>query len=204
MDRFGATEADAYLCSVYQLEPQPTEGKGVSMSKRVLLGRIVGAHGLKGEVVVHAYTAAPEDIAAYGPLSDGEGRRSFALTVIRVTDKGVIARVAGIADRTPAEALKGTDLWIDRQQLPAAEEGEFYHADLIGLAAVSPEGKPVGTIVAVPNFGAGDLIEIRLEGSRRTELIAFTDAFVPEVDIALGRVVVRMPEAPDDPEEPVG
>lgn len=159
---------------------------------RVLLGRIAGAHGLKGEVVVHAYTEYPEDIAAYGPLSDQGGQQEFELAIVRVSDKGVIARIPGIRDRTQAEALKGTELWVPRARLPEAEEGEFYHADLIGLAAVAPDGSPVGTVIAVQNYGASDLLEIRLEGSRRTELVAFTDDFVPEVDVAGGRVVVVM------------
>jgi 16S rRNA processing protein RimM len=160
---------------------------------RVLLGRITGAHGLKGEVVVHAYTEYPEDIAAYGTLSDSDGGRGIELKAVRISDKDVIARVAGVNDRTQAEALKGMELWVPRERLPDADDGEFYHADLIGLDAFAPDGRRVGTVVAVPNYGASDLLEIRLEGSRRTELIAFTDDFVPEVDIAGGRVVVHMP-----------
>lgn len=167
----------------------------MSGSKRVLLGRIGGAHGLKGEVVMHSFAEAPEDIAAYGPLTDAAGQRTFDVTVVRVTDKGVIARVAGIKDRTQAETLKGTELWVERDRLGEAEEGEFYHADLIGLAAVTTDGQPVGQVVAVQNYGAGDLLEIRLAGSRKTELVAFTDAFVPEVDLAAGHVVIRLAEA---------
>lgn len=162
----------------------------MSGARRVLLGRITGVHGLKGEVVVHSFTGAPEDIAAYGELHAGKGERTVALTVVRVAEKGVIARVAGISDRTAAEALKGTELWVDRERLPVVEEGEYYHADLIGLAAVSPEGARLGEIVAVQNYGAGDLLEVRLTGKRQTELVPFQDAFVPEVDIEAGRVVV--------------
>jgi 16S rRNA processing protein RimM len=157
---------------------------------RLLLGRIAGAHGLKGEVLVHAFTAAPEDIAAYGALEDASAERTLAVRVVRIGEKGVIARIEGVEDRTAAEALKGTELWLARERLPPPEAGEFYHADLIGLAAFAPDGTPVGTVVAVQNYGAGDLIEIRLAGSRRTELVPFTDAFVPEVDVAGGRVVV--------------
>ncbi len=170
----------------------------MSESRRVLLGRITGAQGLKGEVVVHSFAEAPEDIAAYGPLSDAEGGRTFDLSVVRVAEKGVIARVRGVGDRTQAEALKGVELWIDRERLPAAEEGEFYHADLIGLRAVAPGGEPVGHVIAVQNYGAGDLLEIQLEGTRRTELVVFTDAFVPEVDLAAGQVVVRLSAAEPD------
>lgn len=164
----------------------------MSKDARVLLGRIAGVHGLKGEVVVHAYTEYPEDIAAYGPLTDTEGLREFELEIVRISEKGVIARISGVRDRTHAEPLKGLELWVPRERLPEAEEGEFYHADLVGLAAVTPNGEPIGTVVAVQNYGASDLLEIRLEGSRRTEFVAFTDAFVPEVDIAGRRVVVHM------------
>lgn len=166
----------------------------MSEGGRVLLGRITGAHGIKGEVVVHAFTENPEDVAGYGPLADKRGTRTFELSVVRVTEKGVIARVVGVADRTQAEALKGSELWITRDRLPQAEEGEFYHADLIGLAAVDPDGAGIGTVVAVQNYGAGDLLEIRLDGRRNTELVAFTKDFVPVVDLDAGRVVINRSE----------
>lgn len=165
----------------------------------ILLGRITGVHGIRGEVVVQSFAAEPEGIAAYGPLSDKAGQRTFALKVVRMTPKGaVIARVAGITDRTAAEALKGTDLYIAREKLPPPDEGEFYHADLIGLTAVSPEGAPLGAVVGVHNFGAGDLIEVRLAAGGETELVPFTDAFVPTVDIPGRRVVVILPAAAPD------
>jgi 16S rRNA processing protein RimM len=170
----------------------------VASDARVLLGRIAGAHGLKGEVIVHAYTEYPEDIAAYGALCDAEGAREIELDVVRISEKGVIARVKGVRDRTQAEALKGMELWTSRERLPDVEDGAFYHADLIGLDAFAPDGRQVGKVVAVPNYGASDLLEIRLAGSRRTELIAFTEDFVPEVDIAGGRVIVRLPGADDE------
>jgi 16S rRNA processing protein RimM len=165
---------------------------------RVLLGRIAGAHGIRGEVLIKTFTAAPEDIGAYGPLSDAAGARSFIVAAARPTPKGVVARLAGIADRTAAEALKGTELYVDRDRLPAAAEGEFYHADLVGLDAVDPAGRPLGTVIAVHNYGAGDLLEVRLAGSGRTELVPFTDDAVPEVDIAARRAVIALPAA-DEP-----
>jgi 16S rRNA processing protein RimM len=117
---------------------------------------------------------------------------------VRVTPKGVIARVSGVADRNAAEALKGARLFTERSQLPAAADDEFYHVDLIGLTAVSPAGEPVGEIVAVHNYGAGDLLEIRLAESRKTELLPFSAAYVPDVDIPAGKLVVAMPEQTDD------
>lgn len=167
----------------------------------ILLGRITGAHGIRGEVVVHSYAAVPDDIAAYGVLSDKAGTRTFKLKVVRVTPKGgLIARIAGVADRNAAEALKGVELFVARDKLPRAGDGEYYHADLLGLAAVSLEGRPLGEVVAVQNFGAGDLLEVRLAGSTTTELVPFTDAFVPTVDIAARRVVVVLPVAVEDEE----
>jgi 16S rRNA processing protein RimM len=162
-------------------------------SVRILLGHIAGAHGIRGEVLIRTFTEAPENIGAYGPLADGSGARQFSVKVVRVTPKGVIARIPGVTDRNAAEALKGIDLYVDRAQLPAAGDGEFYQADLVGLAAVDAQGTAFGSIVAVQNFGAGDLVEVRLTGSSRTELVPFSDAFVPEVDIAAKRAVVILP-----------
>jgi 16S rRNA processing protein RimM len=174
---------------------------GSPKSARILLGRISGAHGIRGEVVIHAYTVTPESIGAYGPVFDKAGTRSFEVASARATPKGVVARLKGVGDRTAAEALKGVELYVNRDRLPAAAEGEFYHADLIGLAAVAPEGMQIGEIVAVQNFGAGDLLEIRLAASGKIELVPFTEAVVPEIDIAAGRAVVAMPAAASGDEE---
>ena len=172
--------------------------------ERILLGRIVAAHGIRGDVLVRTYTDTAEAIGSYGALTDAEGRGSFRLRVVRVTAKGVVAHLAGVSDRNGAEALAGTDLYLARAQLPAAEEGDFYHADLIGLAAVAADGAEVGRIVGVHNFGAGDLIEVALGGSRRTELIPFTAEFVPEIDLARRIAVVELPMPADDDEAPPG
>jgi 16S rRNA processing protein RimM len=165
---------------------------GSAKRERILLGRVAGAHGIRGEVLIRTFTERPEDIAAYGPLDDGAAR-TLRIEAARVTPKGVVARIAGVADRAAAEALKGTQLYVDRDRLPAPGEGTFYHADLIGLAAVDPEGRPLGEIVGVHNYGAGDLLELRLAGSGKTELVPFTEAVVPEIDLAARRVVVLLP-----------
>ncbi len=169
--------------------------------KNILLGRITAAHGIRGEVVVHSFASEPTDIASYGALTDKGGTRSFALTVVRDTGKGVICRIKGLTDRNAAEALRGTELYVARDKLPAPTGDEFYHADLIGLAAVDPDGKTIGTITGVHNFGAGDLIEIALEGASMTELIPFSDAFVPEIDLKTRRVIVRMPAEVDEDDD---
>jgi 16S rRNA processing protein RimM len=167
--------------------------------RRVLLGEITGVHGIRGDIVVRSYTANPADIASYGPLETAGGLPLPELSVVRVSDRGVIARLAGIADRTTAERFKGTELWVARDRLPAAVEGEYYHADLIGLAAVDPGGTPFGEVVAVSNFGGGDLLEIKL-ADNRSEFVPFQNAFVPDVDLAGGRVTVIMPVEDEDDE----
>src|SRR5262245_51772486 len=167
------------------------DGAKAGAVRRILLGRVAGAHGIRGDVLIKTFTERPEDIAAYGPLNDEDGR-SFTIESVRVTAKGVVARLAGVGDRNAAEALRGTPLYVDRARLPAPAEGEFYHADLIGMAAVDAEGRPVGDVVGVYNHGAGDILELRRAGSSKTELVAFTDAFVPEVDLLGRRLVVRL------------
>lgn len=170
-------------------------------TRRVLLGHVAGAHGIRGEVLVKSYTEAPEDIGAYGPLTDDKSGRTLELKVLRVTPKGVVARIGGVADRNAAEALKGARLVVDRARLPEPEAEEYYHADLVGLAAVDAAGAEIGRVAAVVNYGAGDLLEIALAGARKTELVPFTPAFVPEVDVAGGRVVLVMPVAVGEREE---
>jgi len=172
--------------------------------QRVLLGQITTVHGIRGEVVVRSYTANPEDIASYRGLETKDGLPLAKLSVVRVTDRGIIARLQGVTTRNDAESYRGTEIWIDRTRLPAAAENEYYHADLIGLDVVAPDATPIGTVIAVENFGAGDLLEIRLQGSNETEYIPFTDACVPIVDLPARRMTIVRPdmveaEAADDP-----
>ncbi len=169
---------------------------GIAMTRgpRILLGHITGAHGIRGEVVVRTYTARPEDIGAYGPLEDESGTRAFVLASVRAGPKGVVVRIEGVRDRNAAEALKGAALHVPRSRLPDLPEGEFYQEDLVGLKAVDPGGRPVGTVVAVLNYGAGDILELEVPGARQTELIPFKSAYVPAVDIAGGRLTIVRPE----------
>lgn len=163
------------------------------MTERVLLGQITAAHGVRGHVLIRTHTDAPEDIASYGPLWDESGERQLEVAVIRVTPKGAIARVSGVADRNAAEALRGTRLFIERERLPPTEAEEFYHSDLVGLQAVRLDGAPMGEVIAVHNFGAGDILEILPADGRSTEMVPFTRAFVPDVDIASGRLTIDLP-----------
>lgn len=158
---------------------------------RVLLGAVVGAHGVRGEVRIRAFTAAEESVAAYGPLTDESGARQFAIVSLRVAKPGlVVARLKGVSTRDEAERLAGTALYAPRTALPPTEEDEFYVADLIGITATTTAGRALGTVVAVHNFGAGDLLEIRAGGAGGAILVPLTLAAVPVVDPASGRVVV--------------
>ena len=163
-------------------------------NRLILLGQITGVHGIRGDVIVRTYTGDPADIAAYGPLTDKLGARPLALSIVRVSDKGVVARVKGVSDRNAAEVLKGRELYVARAKLPKTDEAEYYHADLIGLAAVTPEGADLGRIIAVQNYGAGDLLEIKMTVGGDTTFVPFTNACVPDVDLSAGRVTVVMPE----------
>lgn len=158
--------------------------------KRICVGVVTGAHGLRGLVRVRPFTGVPEDIAAYGPVESGDGTRSFVLEIRNRTGKGqLLVAIEGIADRTAAEALKGTQFFVSRETLPAAAEDEFYFTDLLGLAVVGQGGEPVGTVRAVENFGGGDMLEID-DARGGVSTIPFTRAAVPEVNIDAGRVVV--------------
>lgn len=159
----------------------------------MLMGEIGAAQGLKGEVRLRAYTGAPADIAAYGALEDETGR-SIEIETVRVTPKAVIARIKGVTTREAAQALTHTKLYLPRTRLPASEEEEWYHADLIGLAVVDKDGSPLGTVAAIHNYGAGDIVEIAPASGEDNLLVPFTSATVPEVDIAQRRIVLVPPE----------
>lgn len=162
-------------------------------SERVLVGVIATAHGIRGDVVIKSYTAVPEELACYGPLTDAAGGRPLTVTISRSTAKGLIGRVEGVVDRNGAEALRGAELWAAREAMPTASEDEYYYVDLEGLAAVDEAGQRFGQVVRVVNFGAGDLLDVAIEVTGKTEFVPFQTAFVPEVDIAGGRVVVKWP-----------
>ncbi|MDA0653883.1 MAG: ribosome maturation factor RimM [Proteobacteria bacterium] len=162
---------------------------------RICLGEIAGPHGLGGSVRVRSFAATPEDLGAYGPLTDKGGRTLRILSLRRAGD-GLLVRFDGIGDRSAAEALRGARLFVDRDRLPPPQPDEYYHADLIGLAVERTTGEPLGAVAAVRNYGAGDLLEVALPGGG-SELIPFADEFVPVVDIAAGRVVADPPRLVD-------
>jgi 16S rRNA processing protein RimM len=162
-------------------------------ASRVCVAEIGAAHGITGEVRLRAFTEDPLTVTQFGPLQAEDGRE-IAITSLRPGKDCLIARVAGVADRTAAERLRNVKLYAARERLPAIDEPEtWYHADLVGLAAVGPDGSALGRVVAVQNFGAGDLLEIAPAAGGPTLLLPFTDATVPVVDIANGRVVINLP-----------
>ncbi len=161
-------------------------------SRDVLLAAVIGAQGLKGELRVKTFTEHPEALARYRGLHTLDGR-NFTVTAARATkpDEAVLA-LAEVTDRTAAESLKGTELYVARDALPATDNDEFYHADLIGLRAEDVEDRVLGHVKAVHNYGAGDVIELELPGGD-TVLLAFTKETVPSIEIDKGRIVVAVP-----------
>ena len=161
----------------------------------ILVGRVAGAFGVKGEVRITSYTDDPAALTRYRDLRRKDGAPALTLTAGRVHKGALVGRAAEVATREEAEALRGLELYVPREALPEPDEDEFYLADLIGLRAVSPDGVELGRIKSVQNFGAGDLLEIApAEGP--TWWLPFTKEAVPEVRIAEGVVVaVRPPES---------
>ena len=163
------------------------------MADRICVAQIGAAHGTRGEVKLWSFTADPLAIRDYGPLESEDGSARFEIQSLRPAKTHLVARLSGVSDRTAAEALANVRLFVPRKRLPAPADDEFYHADLIGLAAMAADGRIIGTVVAVHDFGAGNILELRPEGARDTVMLPFTAATVPVVDIAGGRIVIDPP-----------
>jgi 16S rRNA processing protein RimM len=164
------------------------------VAERICVAQIGGAHGIRGEVKLKSFTADPLAVKDYGVLESEDGAASFEIEALRPAKGYLVARLRGVRDRNAAEQLTNLRLFVPRERLPPPAADEFYHADLIGLAAVTAAGVEVGTVVAVHNFGAGDILELRPPAGGTTIMLPFTDAFVPRIDIAGGRIVVEPPE----------
>lgn len=160
----------------------------------VCLGQVTGAIGVRGELRVKAFTADPESLVAYGPLTVLPGGQAFRLRIVRPVKDGLAVRAEGVTDRNAAEALRGTRLYIPRSQLPEPDEDDFYHADLIGLRVEDEGGREIGVIRAVHDFGAGDVLDIAGVGGEGGFMLPFTKAAVPVVDVKGGRIVAVPPE----------
>jgi len=168
-----------------------------NLARDVLLAAVIGAQGLKGEVKAKLFTAAPDALPRYGVLHTRDGRK-LKITAFRPAKEGeAVIAFEGIGDRNQAEALKGTELFVARDALPAPAEDEFYHADLIGLEARDSEGRVLGKVVALHNFGASDVLEFaRADGD--SVHLAFTRETVPVINVADGFIVVAVPEDDED------
>jgi 16S rRNA processing protein RimM len=168
---------------------------------RICLGQIGAPHGVRGEVRLRSFTADPEAIRRYGPLQTEDGR-VVQIKSLRAAKDHFVASLKGVADRDAAEQLTNVKLYVPRERLPEpTEPDEFYYADLIGLAVMDRSGVARGTVVAVHNFGAGDLIEVKPTSGNTTQMLPFDEATVPVIDLAAGQLVIVEPEmdqeAPD-------
>jgi 16S rRNA processing protein RimM len=159
----------------------------------ICVARIGAAHGVRGAVKLWTFTEDPFAVKDYGPLTTKDGARQFEVTHVREAKDHLVATLKGIATREDAERLNGIELYIARENLPDTDDDEYYHADLIGLAAVNAANEPLGHVIAIHNFGAGDIIEIAPTHGP-TMLLPFTNAVVPTVDLAGGRVVIELPQ----------
>jgi 16S rRNA processing protein RimM len=158
---------------------------------RICLGQIGAPHGVRGQVRLRSFTSDPEAIAAYGSLQTEDGR-ILQLKSLQPARDHFVAAFVGICNRDAAEQLANAKLYVPRERLPQlADADEFYHADLVGLAAVNREGRRLGTVVAIHNFGAGDLIEVRFYEGGQTEMLPFDVLHVPDVDVGAGRIVIN-------------
>src|SRR6202795_1974332 len=162
------------------------------MAAPICIARIGAAHGVRGAVKLWTFTEDPLAVKAYGLLLTKDGARSFEVATAREAKGHLVATLKGIATREDAERLNGLELYVAREKLPDTDEDEYYHADLIGLEAVTATNEPLGRVIAIHNFGAGDIIEIAPPNGA-TMLLPFTNAVVPTVDLAAGRVVIEPP-----------
>ena len=163
------------------------------MADRVCVAQIGAAHGLRGEVRLRSFTQDPMAVTSYGPLESEDGRQCFVIEALRPAKDFFVARFEGVGDRDAAEKLTNLRLYVPRDRLPPIDEDEtFYHADLVGLSAVTPDGTPLGTVTAVLNFGAGDILEIK-PANGEPLMVSFTDTAVPEIDMQARHLIVVPP-----------
>jgi 16S rRNA processing protein RimM len=158
----------------------------------ICVARIGAPHGVRGAVKLWTFTEDPLAVRPYGPLLTKDGARQFEVTHVRDAKGHLVATLKGIATREEAERLNGVELYVAREKLPDTTADEYYHADLIGLAAVNAAGEPLGRVIAIHNFGAGDIIEVAPPNGA-TMLLPFSNAVVPTVDLEGGRVVIELP-----------
>lgn len=161
---------------------------------KICVGAIGGAYGVRGEVRIKSFCADPEAIETYSPLTSEDGGAVFHLAILRPIKNGFAVRIAEVSTKEEADALKGAGLFARREQLAQLPDDEYYHADLIGVDVFDSGGVLLGQVKSVLDHGAGDILEIRRPGSSETVLLPFTQAAVPTVDLAAGRIVADPPE----------
>ena len=162
--------------------------------KLVLVGRVSGGFGVRGELRLSTYTEDPLALLRYRDLKREDGSPALTLTTARAAKDGIVCRAEQVSTKEEADALRGLRLYVPRDVLPEPEEDEFYLADLVGLAALAPERETLGRVKAVHDFGAGDLLEVGAGQGRATFFLPFTHENVPEVDLAAGRLTAVRPE----------
>lgn len=173
----------------------------MKLENPVLMATVGAAHGIRGEVRVKPWGDDPMTLNDYGSLYSKDGQK-LKITSLRPAKTVLVVKFKGINSREAADALKGTDLFIDRSMLPDdTEEDEFYVSDLVGCSAVDLDGTEIGTVVEVPNFGAGDLVEIRLKETGKTTLVEFSHANVPKLDLGKKQITVCLPVEVSEREE---
>jgi 16S rRNA processing protein RimM len=162
--------------------------------QRICVAQIGAPHGVRGEVRLRSFTADPAAVRSYGPLDSEDGGTHVEITALRPAGGHFVARLRGVEDRQAAERLTNLRLFVPRERLPPPGPDEFYHADLIGLTAVTVAGERVGEVIAVHDFGGGAVLELGLGDGGRTAMLPFAETFVPAVDIANGNVTVALPD----------
>jgi len=171
--------------------------------QRICVARVGAPHGVRGDVKLWSFTGDRLAVADYGAMETADGKRTLEIETLRPAGEFFVARFKGVTDRDAAEKLRNVELYVARDRLPPIEaDDEFYVTDLVGLAAHDPSGARIGDIVSVQNFGAGDLIELKLDGARDTVFVPFTEATVPQVDIVGGKVVIDRPDEVDAGDKP--
>jgi 16S rRNA processing protein RimM len=161
---------------------------------KICVARIGAAHGVRGEVKLWSFTQDPSAVASYGPLETQDGTRRFEIEALRSAKDHFVARIAGIASRDAAEELRNLELFVPRGRLPDIEEADtYYHTDLVGLDVVTLDGAQVGTVHALHNFGAGDIIEIMPLGSGEPLMLPFNETTVPKIDLRAKQIVIVSP-----------
>lgn len=164
------------------------------MENLVCVGKFGAPHGVRGAIKLKSYTESPENILEYSPLYNKDGSEKFDIKVLSVKQDMLVVKVEGVSDRNEAAALRNRELFAEKDLFPEPEDDEFYFNDLVGMRVVKESGREFGVIVALHNYGGGDVVEISLDNGPKTELFAFTEDNFPLIDMDNDLVVISLPE----------